>query len=396
MAKKILLLTIVIVCLLFVLYYSKEKNEYLKVNNTKIAISDGNGGVLNSIPNKGPYKVTVNCTNAEGMWDYSNWEIVLKNITENAICTLDFKEITKQYFANFIKSDYDEKPNVGTNGILIQENGYRYEGINPNNYVLFNNELWRIIGVFNTEYDTTGNGTTNSNNMLVKIIRTDSIGAYLWNNTLNNSWPDSSLNHILNIDYYNWNVNNSSSGSYCYKSRYYNDLKCDFSITGLKENYRNMIVKAKWYLGGPGKEGYTNYDPDSLYSYERNTDSLYTDLPAYSVDYVGLMYSSDYAYSTPNTTCTRGNYSLYLSDLTTGYRNSVCAGNSWLYGVGNEWFITNFNSSNSAVLGLHDGGYADNQAVNCGFQVRPVVYLSPDVYLIEGTGTITDPYIISM
>ena len=31
----------------------------------------------------------------------------------------------------------------------ILNSGYRYRGANPDNYVLYNNELWRIVGVIN-------------------------------------------------------------------------------------------------------------------------------------------------------------------------------------------------------------------------------------------------------
>lgn len=34
---------------------------------------------------------------------------------------------------------------------VYNENGYWYEGLNPNYHVKFNNELWRIIGVFDDE-----------------------------------------------------------------------------------------------------------------------------------------------------------------------------------------------------------------------------------------------------
>ena len=56
---------------------------------------------------------------------------------------------------------------VGTTqgiGQLVNENGYRYEGKNPNNYIWFNNEYWRIIGVF----DSTSHGQSEKN--MVKII----------------------------------------------------------------------------------------------------------------------------------------------------------------------------------------------------------------------------------
>ena len=49
----------------------------------------------------------------------------------------------------------------------------RYMGADPNNYVLFNNELWRIIGVFDVA--STYGGPTEKR---LKIIRNESIGNY--------------------------------------------------------------------------------------------------------------------------------------------------------------------------------------------------------------------------
>src|SRR5699024_10361697 len=53
---------------------------------------------------------------------------------------------------------------------------YRYIGADPNNYVEFNNEIWRIIGVF-----TVDDGTGKMEERL-KIIRNESIGNYSWDN----------------------------------------------------------------------------------------------------------------------------------------------------------------------------------------------------------------------
>ena len=46
------------------------------------------------------------------------------------------------------------------------DNNLRYVGSDPNNYVSFNNELWRIIGVFNNIDNGTGTKETR-----LKIIR---------------------------------------------------------------------------------------------------------------------------------------------------------------------------------------------------------------------------------
>lgn len=49
----------------------------------------------------------------------------------------------------------------------LKQTEYRYAGQNPDNYVKFNNELWRIIGLVNTP-----------EGQRVKIIRNESIGNY--------------------------------------------------------------------------------------------------------------------------------------------------------------------------------------------------------------------------
>ena len=74
---------------------------------------------------------------------------------------------------------------------------YRYRGSNPDNYVTFNDETWRIIGVFPTD-----DGTGKIENR-VKIIRNESIGNMYWNENGVNNWSASTLNTYLNNDYYN-------------------------------------------------------------------------------------------------------------------------------------------------------------------------------------------------
>ena len=53
---------------------------------------------------------------------------------------------------------------------------YRYIGSNPNNYVIFNDEVWRIIGVFPV---VNAKGETENR---IKIVRNDYIGRYSWDN----------------------------------------------------------------------------------------------------------------------------------------------------------------------------------------------------------------------
>ena len=70
-----------------------------------------------------------------------------------------------------VTSDVKEEEKDNT----VDEN-IRYYGSNPNNYVSFNNELWRIIGVFGDN---------------VKLVRKDSLGELSWDSSessVNNGW----------------------------------------------------------------------------------------------------------------------------------------------------------------------------------------------------------------
>ena len=93
--------------------------------------------------------------------------------------------------------------NSGASGVY-QTNGheYRYVGANVNNYVKFNNDLYQIIGVFDS------NSTGVSAN-LVKIIRARSIGGYSWGATnaasayttyskFDSNWLTANANILLN------------------------------------------------------------------------------------------------------------------------------------------------------------------------------------------------------
>ena len=99
-----------------------------------------------------------------------------------------------EYITNLAKTDttnlaYDD----------TADKNLRYIGSNPNNYVEFNGELWRIIGVMNNIEDADGNNASR-----VKIIRDESIGNLAWNSSGSNSWSNSSLQKLLNSgDYYN-------------------------------------------------------------------------------------------------------------------------------------------------------------------------------------------------
>ena len=257
------------------------------------------------------------------------------------------------------------------------DTGYRYEGKNPNNYIWFNNELWRIIGVF----DEASHGVSGQN--LVKIIRANSIGGLVWDKSYTNDWTAASLMNLLNGAYLN--SQNGTGGEYCYGFETTIPLNCDQTEAGINDTYRPMIENVTWYLGGHSS---TSATAEAFYGYERGT-MVYSGSPTTTTGYIGLMYPSDYGYSVLSSSCAR------TTNLGS-YNEATCAGQSWLYGQGYEWTITPESSLSVTAFYLDISGSLTFFAVPCGWSVRPVLYLDSSVYVMDGNGSQSDPYIIGM
>ena len=354
-------------------------------NNTKkVFKKDGimyaltlNGVSTNSFPSKGMYRVDVNCENATGKWDYDNWKLYIEDITNNVSCDIDFTTISKTYLNNKIIGLAGQTQGTGK---VVNEKGYRYEGKNPNNYIWFNNELWRIIGVF----DSTSHGQSGQN--LVKIIRGESIGGLAWHKSNTNDWSASSLKSLLNGAYYDWDSNKESVSTYCYG---YDDIpgNCDYSEVGINDTYRNMIQNVTWYLRGHDSESAT---AESFYNYERTTGTVSSGRPTETTGYIGLMYPSDYGYSVLASSCAR------TTNLDSYYTSS-CSGQSWMYKAVEEWTITPNSYTYSTVYFLFSSGHPSKSGItNYGYSIRPVLYLKSNVYVVDGNGSISDPYILSV
>ena len=254
--------------------------------------------------------------------------------------------------------------------------GTRYEGKNPDNYVWFNNEYWRIIGVF----DSGSHGQANKN--LVKIIRSNVLNVLARHKSNTNDWTLTSLNKLLNSAYYN--AQDGTSSGYCYE---YESItsNCDYTKKGIRSDYKSMIANVTWYLGGYSTASLT---AEAFYRYERGT-TVYSGRPTKTTGYIGLMYPSDYGYSVLSSSCAR------TTDLGS-YSSSTCAGQSWLYGKGHEWTLSPGSSSGSYVFYLYNSGYVSRGVASSGCGTRPVLYLDASVYKIAGEGTLDKPFLIGM
>ena len=222
----------------------------------------------------------------------------------------------------------------------------RYYGANPNNYVSFNNELWRILGVIDGK---------------IKIIRNESIGRMQWASNGSNNWDNSSLKSYLNGDYYN-------------------------SIDG---TYKNMISEETYYLGGATDSNYRTLTASGYYNVERSS-TVYSGNPTSTIQYIGLMYQSDYGYAA-GSSCLSSSLDEYGID-------NECQNSDYLYsGNSNdsyEWLQAPYASFYNYAA-IQDGvGYVGMDDVVYTYAVRPVLYLNTNVQITGGDGTESNPYTI--
>ena len=373
--KKIVICISLIVIMIgaLLIISNKPKNTFGYNGSTIALLVDGK--VSNTFPSKGLYQIDITCDNADGVWDIDNWKLDIKNITGNVSCNVSFTSNPK-LLSNIVNTT-STSGEVSGNGFIYKpdENGVRYKGNNPNNYIWYNKELYRIIGKTPvcTALNTDGTCKTWNNNGLVKIIRNDSIGflVYNANTTSSSTWVGSTIQKNLNECFLGQinSRNNTTCAAYCYS--YYESshkpvAKCDYTENGIASSgdYYNMIYDGVyWNIGVTGS---TEVLGSTQYTKEKAS------LTSTTLK-IGLMYASDYGYA---------------MNSTNDYNNN------WLFTKGYEWTMTVYSAS--SLLSTNALGYLNSISASHGYAVRPVLYLKSNVYVVSGDGSEGNPYKIML
>ena len=328
--------------------------------------------------------------------------------------------------------EYDGTETLTTNG--TSDNNLRYIGLTPNNYVYFNCtttnpiemsdttcEKWRIIGLFNNIENDSGNSSSR-----VKIIRNESLGKYALDtsdSSINSGWginqwgesdgyEGSDLMRELNTDYLG-NITVGIDGKWYNGTG--NKKEANMPSTTLNSHAQSMIETVVWHLGSPTNDNGTydtnylnNITPIVSYTRERAStngklctqNSFCNDSVTRTTTWtgkIGLMYTSDYGYTTSGgnttnrTTCLATSISKFAN---TGL--SDCAFNSWMYKSNiNGWTISpaaddygayDYMNINNAYYANSFGSYSDL------YPVFPSLYLKANISISSGTGTSSKPY----
>lgn len=279
----------------------------------------------------------------EGINVNDNISIVQESTTINN----DSEEVKYDTLIDYVKSLYDtnieETINIDGEDInyislvgLIKDsdNNIRYYGNNPNNYISFNNELWRIIGIFNE-----------NDQDFIKIVRNDYLDDYSYGDSSNN-WKISTIMKALNPNY--------SESSLYWET--------------IAQEYREMLVPATYYLGSVNDE----LSIANLYKDERGNEVITWK------GYLGLIYPSDYAYS---------------RDIIDCDQDGLCP--SYMDGDKEEYTISSIVDSNDKVFTIN-GNNTYSNVISSNLSIRPVGYINNKVNIVDGNGTLENPFKISL
>ena len=250
-----------------------------------------------------------------------------------------------------------------------------YRGENPNNYIRFNNELWRIIA---KETDGT-----------YKIIR---------NEVLPEDMP-------FDENDYRDSESNGAGGTYCANSSYgCNAWAATANMVGSPSEFTNgdysgtvlLDSSLNTYLNGEylnsitvNKDKIVNHDYN-IGAVVYNNNDLATQIEgekAYKWNgKVGLISESDYINANSDmNTC--GTLSKYNSKYKT------CRNTNWMYISGTWWSLSPDADYSYYVWRVYDVGYLDNNIAYNSHGVRPAVYLTSSLSL-SGSGTQSNPFTI--
>ena len=288
----------------------------------------------------------------------------------------------------YIEKLYNNELSRIENGLKkdnTEDQNIRYYGSNPNNYVSFNNELWRIIGVF-------GNN--------VKLVRSEKLGYLSWDSSeesINegrgvNEWSTSALKNYLNTMYYDgtsvtcYNANNKQTTT-CPAN------KLDNTAKALIDNHTWNTGAIEWEKRTDtlafynDERGSVNGKICSSGSYCNDTVTRTTEWPGY----IGLPYATDYAYASGESICETN---MVKKDSSNAY---ICKNNNWMFKP-NTWYWTlspyASTSRASRVCYVYSDGFVYDDGAASGGAVFPTIYLKSNILIESGKGTSSDPYIL--
>ena len=307
----------------------------------------------------------------------------------------------------------------GSSSSASNTGNLRYYGADPSNYVWLGDtytkdlylgvsrqagdkKLWRIVGVFDGRIKlVTADSISNQGLSWDTSARTTGgnygLGINQWGPS--GTYEGADLMRLLNPGYEGESVNNSlywnkGTGT-VYKGENNRTISnVSFANTGLTVNERSLIDTATWYTGAYDQFSYA----DAHYTAERgNMGKICTQGTTYCDDTVtrtstwngkvGLISASDYGYSADLSQC---------NQTLKNYYKTGCGDTNWLKSKYFYWTMSSRANSVHAgdVFAVYDIGSLNCHDADYWNFVRPAVFLKSGVFISEGNGSESSPFVI--
>lgn len=231
--------------------------------------------------------------------------------------------------------------NIASSDLIVDSFGNtRYYGENPNNYIMFNNELWRIVGVFKILK------SEGRSEIRTKIVK-DSPIAYLPYSLSDNYGFSSNIGSVL-FDYCS-GIENGHINTYLSNTSY------------------RLIDNAIYNMGNI--EDDRNYHASDYYDNEISMkDESGRDSSMSLIG--GLLSISDYYFASSD-------------GMTNNYLNN-----------GNDYWVMNYNKDINKAYYIDENGNLNLEDIKSTHNVKPTVFLKSTVAVKEGDGSLENPFVI--
>ena len=253
------------------------------------------------------------------------------------------------------------------------------------NYILFNDELWRIVGIFDGE---------------IKIVKDTPLTNDIYNQTTYTS-TETSLEYNLKYE-----SPGAKYGYYIYKKLTDYSYNNDWTTSGvkaylneesgyygtIKEGSRNLISETTYYLGnveiGENSDGSWSIQgtASEVYNQERSSNIWEGNQVSWTGK-IGLLYPSDYGYAS--------NTSNWNSDMSYYYSNGGSL-NNWLFNTEAyvSWFLSPASGDSVFVLSWGDFGFVGGNYADSDGSLRPALNLKSTAIVTSGDGSYNNPYVL--
>ena len=309
------------------------------------------------------------------------------------------EKVSQNVFTNYLEQNIESNGDLNLVYSKGFNAGYRYQGENPDNYVSFNNELWRIIGIIENI----------DGEKRIKMIRVSPIENIMFDyksgsdqlfigssdsQSGSNDWTDSQLMMLLNPEKY---LNSGySQGAITHEYL----IEEGYVIANGKKIFRNMGS----YMDNKGV-----YYPGIVSTYQDYSETLSTeDIHKISPEYDKYISELYWSISSIDNTLIPENFYeqenqisnlpkpelwigkvglIYPSDYYLAQKDG-----NWLSYINDTYTMISHKDTNDKIITIDNTGAFDSSPTNIIKNIYPVIYLNSKVTVTSGNGSIYSPY----